>query len=181
MSVRLPMGQTPVWPALVPAAGWHSPPEQPAAGWTPKWPPFAGPNIARRRGWLQFSRYFGAVSPFALQEARTLFQSQVFAPTLREPKDEDLSVFLSISGLATCRASEVPSASAAYMLKGRGRGKEFLNRAHWNVTLPLVRSEIIKSGPPDYTGRSRSIVQNANECQECSVSQRTCQKAVRYS
>lgn len=45
----------------------------------------------------------------------------------------------STPGLAACRASEVPSASEAYMLKGRGRGKEFLNRSHWNVTLHLVR------------------------------------------
>lgn len=75
----------------------------------------------------------------------------------------------------------VPSALAAYMLKERGRGKEFLNRVHWNVTLLLVRSEIIKLGLPNYTGRNRVIVQNANEYQEWSVSQNTCQKTSRHS
>lgn len=36
----------PPGPALVPATAWETPPEQPAGG-TPKWPPFAPPNIAR--------------------------------------------------------------------------------------------------------------------------------------
>lgn len=39
-------GRPAAGPALVPAAAWEIPPEQPAGG-TPKWPPFAPPNIAR--------------------------------------------------------------------------------------------------------------------------------------
>lgn len=78
----------------------------------------------------------------------------------------------STAGLATCRASEVPSASEAYMLKGRGRGKEFLNRSHWNVTLYLVR-ELLNWGFQTTPGETRIIVRNADECQEWPVSQIT--------